>query len=67
MYPLDLIILKISTVDVPGIEPGTRITYSPRDPRFVSSNLPEVDGFFLDVKILSTSLGGDIKLRFQAH
>jgi len=29
MYPLDLIILKISTVEVPGIEPGTRITYSP--------------------------------------
>ena len=32
------------------------VTYSPRDPRFASLNPVEVDGFFQDVKILSTSL-----------
>ena len=31
---------------------------SPRDPRFASSNPAEVDGFFHDVKILSTSPPG---------
>ena len=28
--------------------------YSPRDPRFAGANPTEVDGFFQDVKILST-------------
>ena len=34
---------------------GLGITCSPRDPRFAGSNPTEVDGFFQDVKILSTS------------
>ena len=34
---------------------GLGVTYSPRDPRFAGSNPAEVDGFFQDVKILSTS------------
>ena len=34
---------------------GLRITCSPRDPRFAGSNPAEVDGFFQDVKILTTS------------
>ena len=34
------------------------VTCSPRDPRFAGSNLDEVDGFFQDVKILSTSSPG---------
>ena len=34
------------------------IPCSPRDPRFVGSNPTEVDGFFQDVKILSTSPPG---------
>ena len=34
------------------------ITCSPRDPRFAGSNPAEVDEFFQDVKILSTSPGG---------
>ena len=35
------------------------VTCSPRDPRFAGSNPAEFDGFFQDVKILSTSpLGG---------
>ena len=34
---------------------GLGVMCSPRDPRFVSSNPAEVDGFFQDVKILSTS------------
>ena len=32
------------------------VTCSPRDPRCAGSNPTEVDGFFQDVKILSTSL-----------
>ena len=37
------------------------VTCSPRGPRFVGSNPIEVDGFFQDVKILSTSpLGGTL-------
>ena len=40
---------------------GLRITWSPWDPKFVGSNLAEVDGFFQDVKILRTSpLGGTL-------
>ena len=52
---------------------GLRVMYSTQDPRFVGSNLTEVDGFFKDVKILSTSPpGGTLSwgvpsLRFQAH
>ena len=34
---------------------GLGVTYLPRDPNFAGSNPPEVDGFFQDVKILSTS------------
>ena len=37
---------------------GLGVTCSPRDPRFACSNLAEVDGFFQDVKILSTSPPG---------
>jgi hypothetical protein len=35
-----------------------RVRCSPWDPRFVGSNLTEVDGFFQDVKILSTNPPG---------
>ena len=34
------------------------VTCSPRDPRFAGSNPAEVDGFFQDVKTLSTSPPG---------
>ena len=34
---------------------GLGVTCSPRDPRFAGSNPAEVEGFFQDVKILSTS------------
>ena len=37
---------------------GLGVTCSPRDPRFEGSNPAEVDGFFQDVKILSTSPPG---------
>ena len=37
---------------------GLGVTCSPRDPRFVGSNSAEVDGFFQDVKFLSTSPPG---------
>ena len=37
---------------------GLGVTCSPRDPRFAGSNPAEVDGFFPDVKILSTGLPG---------
>ena len=37
---------------------GLRVTSLPRDPRFAGSNSAEVDGFFQDVKILSTSPPG---------
>ena len=37
---------------------GLGVTYAPRDPRFAGSNPAEVDGFFQDVKILSTSPPG---------
>ena len=37
---------------------GLGVTYSPRDPRFAGSNPTEVDGFFQDVMILSTSPPG---------
>ena len=34
---------------------GLGVTCSPGDPKFAGSNPAEVDGFFQDVKILSTS------------
>ena len=37
---------------------GFGVTCSPRDPRFEGSNPTKVDGFFQDVKILSTSPPG---------
>ena len=37
---------------------GLGVTCSPRDPRFAGSNPAEVDGFYQDVKILSTSPPG---------
>ena len=37
---------------------GLGVTCLPRDPRFAGSNPTEVDGFFEDVKILSTSPPG---------
>ena len=39
---------------------GLGVTCSPRDPRFTGSNPAEVDGFFQDVKIPSTSPPGGI-------
>ena len=38
-----------------GVRVGLGVTCSPRDPRFVGANPSEVDGFFQDIKILSTS------------
>ena len=39
----------------------SRGNVTPRDPRFVGSNPAEFDGFFQDVKILSTGpLGGTL-------
>ena len=37
---------------------GLGVPWSPRDPRFAGSKPAEVDGFFQDVKILSTSPPG---------
>ena len=37
---------------------GLGVTCSPRDPRFAGSNPVEADGFFEDVKFLSTSPPG---------
>ena len=45
---------------------GLGVTCSPRDPRFVGSNPAEVDGFFQDVKILSTSPPGGLVKALQA-
>ena len=42
------------------------VTFSPRDPRFAGLNPTEVDGYFQDVKILSTSpTGGTLSWRYQ--
>ena len=38
---------------------GLGVKFSPRYPRFVGSNPAEVDGFFQDVEILSTSPPGE--------
>ena len=40
---------------------GLEGTCSPRDPSFAGSNASEVDGFFQDVKVLSTSLLNNLK------
>ena len=51
---------------------GLEVTCSPRDPEFAGLNPAEVDGFFQDIQILSTSPpGGTLSwgspsLRFQA-
>ena len=37
---------------------GLGVTCSPRDPRLAGSNPAVIDGFFQDVKILSTSPPG---------
>ena len=37
---------------------GLGVKCSPRDPRFAGSTPAEVDGFFQDIKILSTSPPG---------
>ena len=37
---------------------GLGVTCSPRDPRFAGSNPAVVEGFFQDIKILSTSPPG---------
>ena len=37
---------------------GLGVTCSPQDPKFAGSNPAEVDGFFQDVKNLSTSPPG---------
>ena len=39
---------------------GLEVTCSPRDPRFAGSNPAEIDEFFQDVKILSTSPPGAV-------
>ena len=46
--------LTITNVDLGGLG----IMCSPSDPRFAASNPAEVDGFFQDVKILSSSPPG---------
>ena len=44
------------------------VTCSPQDPRFAGSNPAEVNGFFKDVKILSTSpLGGTLSWRSESE
>ena len=54
---LVLDVLLIREISIVGLG-GLGVTCSPRDPRFAGSNPAEVDGFFQDVKILSTSPGG---------
>ena len=62
-------IIKYVNVDLGGLG----VTCSPQDPSLSGSNPTEVDGFFQDVKTLSTNLSGrDFKLgvpslRFQAR
>ena len=52
----DLILHHAVAVMHSGV--GLGVTCSPRDLRFADSNPAEVDGFFQDVKILSTSPPG---------
>ena len=64
IMPFWLIILRFPNVQIQISNPayvglgGLGVTCSPRDPRFAGSNPAEVDGFFQDVKILSTSPPG---------
>ena len=54
------IIRETQTEGIVGLG-GLGVTCSPQNPRFAGSNPAEVDGFFQDVKILSTSfLGGTL-------
>ena len=54
---------KIKIQDTMFHSYGHGVKSSPRDPRFAGSNPAEVDGFVLDVKILSTSPpGGTLSL-----
>ena len=57
-------LVKVYTKSIPLLLTVTQViglTCSPRDPRFTGSNPAEVDGFFQDVKVLSTStLGGTL-------
>jgi hypothetical protein len=49
-----------------NVDLGLGVTFLSRDPRFEGLNLAEVDGFFQDVKILSTSLpGGTLSWGFR--
>ena len=52
------LLLNFSLKSAVSVEVGLGdlgVTCSPRDPRFAGLNPTEVDGFFQDVKILSTS------------
>ena len=52
-------------VQLSASQVGLGVTWSPRDPRFAGSNPAEVDGFFQDVNILSTSPpGGSLSCGF---
>ena len=53
-YFSEVFSLGLFVVDLGGLG----VTCSPRDQMFASSNPAEVDGFFQDVKIPSTSLPG---------
>ena len=58
MLPYDEEELSSTSFDVSGGAVGLGghlVTCSPRDPRFASLNPTEVDGFFQDLKIPSTS------------
>ena len=67
--PLMMVSISFTLVGLGGLG----VTCSPRDPRFAGSNPAEVDGFFQDEEVLSTSSPGrDFKLgvqslRFQAR
>ena len=50
-YEIIFILVTASHVGLGGLG----VTCSPQDPRFPGSNPAEVDGFFQDVKILSTN------------
>ena len=57
---LEVLIILLNTIIIVIIVGlgGLGLTCSPRDPRFAGSNPTEVDEFFQDVKILSTSPPG---------
>ena len=50
-----IVVIKWQQVSLGGLG----VTCLPRDPRFAGSNPAEIDGYFQDVKILSTSLPGE--------